>query len=95
MPSSDGAEGAPHPFPTIEEFVDGLKARHPKKNFDGMVKFCDEGEYEHINELAHLEVQTLVEKMSLSDAAARLVHEKIARHVAKVKAQKALAHAYH
>jgi hypothetical protein len=84
--SSDGPDGASNPFPTIEAFVERLKESHRKKTFDGIIKYCDEREYEYVNELAHMSAKELEERMKLSEAAARLVHEKIARCVTKIKA---------
>jgi hypothetical protein len=86
MLSSDGPEGATSPYPTIEDFIEQLKAKHSKKNFDGLLKYCEEAEYEHINELLHLKPDNLMEKAKMSEAAARLVCEKISRAVAKVHA---------
>jgi hypothetical protein len=88
MPSSDGLDGESNPFPTIEEFLEQLKAKYPKKTFSPLLTYCNLHEYERISELTHFTLETFQDKAGLSEAAARLVHVKLASTVAKIRLSK-------
>jgi hypothetical protein len=59
IPSSSQSSHAdkPNPYPSVEDFIDGLQARNPQRNLDRFAIYLMGADYYHVNDLAKLDRQ--------------------------------------